>query len=136
MIEELVAKEPGWHATTQDRNVYCETHEIAAEVKTLMANSMEPHLRVLFQHRDPFLMFRALKHLFAPKVRALKYGYLNEFFNAKMEENINIDSQLSNMHRIYRRLIDEFVCEITNESESPYCCSCSLRAILHLLEVM
>jgi hypothetical protein len=60
-------------------------------------------------------MFRALKHLFAPKVRALKYGCLNEFFNTKMEENTNIDSHLSNMHQIYRRLVDEFECEITDE---------------------
>jgi hypothetical protein len=32
-----------------------------------------------------------------------------------MEENTNIDSHMSNMHRINRRLVDEFECEITNE---------------------
>jgi hypothetical protein len=32
-----------------------------------------------------------------------------------MEENANIDCHLSNMHQIYRRLVDEFECEITNE---------------------
>jgi hypothetical protein len=53
-----------------------------------------------------------------------------------MEENTDIDSHLSNMHRIYRRLVDEFKCEITDEIEYLYCCSRSLRAILHLLEVM
>jgi hypothetical protein len=114
-IEEPLAKEPGWHATAQDRDEYCETREIAIEVKTLMATSMEPRLRVLFQHRDPYSMFRALKSLFAPKVRALKYDCLNEFFNTKMEENTNVDSHLCNMHRIYRRLVDEFECEITDE---------------------
>jgi hypothetical protein len=60
-------------------------------------------------------MFRALNSLFAPQVRALKYDYLNEFFNTKMEENTNVDSHLSNMHRIYRCLLDEFACEITDE---------------------
>jgi hypothetical protein len=60
-------------------------------------------------------MFRAIKSLFAPKVRALKYDCLNEFFNTKMEENMNIDSHLSNMYRIYRRLVDEFECKITDE---------------------
>jgi hypothetical protein len=60
-------------------------------------------------------MFRALKSLFAPKVRVLKYDCLNKFFNTKMEENTNVDSHLSNMHRIYRRLVDEFECEITDE---------------------
>jgi hypothetical protein len=60
-------------------------------------------------------MFRALKSLFAPKVRVMKYDCLNDFFNTKMEENMNIDSHLSNMHRIYRRLVDEFECEITDE---------------------
>jgi formate dehydrogenase assembly factor FdhD len=60
-------------------------------------------------------MFRALKSLFAPKVRVLKYDCLNEFFNTKMEENTNIDSYLSNMHRIYRRVVDELECEITHE---------------------
>jgi hypothetical protein len=92
MIEKPLAKEPGWYASVQDRDEYHETCEIATEVKTLMATSMEPRLKVFFQHRDPYLMFRALKHLFAPKVRALKYGFLNEFVNTKMEENMNIDS--------------------------------------------
>jgi hypothetical protein len=32
-----------------------------------------------------------------------------------MEENANIDSHLSNMHRIYRRLVDAFEFEITDE---------------------
>jgi hypothetical protein len=31
-------------------------------------------------------MLKALKSLFAPKVRAQKYGCMNEFFNTKMEE--------------------------------------------------
>jgi hypothetical protein len=115
MIEEPLAKELGWHATAQDRDEYRKIREIGVEVKTLMATSMEPHLRVLFQHRDLYSMFRALKSLFAPKVRALKYDCLNEFFNIKMEENTNVDSHLSNMHRIYRRLVDEFECEITDE---------------------
>jgi hypothetical protein len=79
---------------------------------------------------------RTIKSLFAPKVRVLKYDCLNEFFNTKMEENTYVDSHMSNMHRIYRRLVDEFECEITNESESPCCCSRSLRAILHFLDVM
>jgi hypothetical protein len=70
MIEEPLAKEPGWHATAQDRDEYREVCEIAIEVKALMATSMEPRLRVLFQHRDPYSMFRALKSLFEPKVRA------------------------------------------------------------------
>jgi hypothetical protein len=57
-------------------------------------------------------MLKALKRLFAPKVKAQKYGCMNEFFNTKMEENTCIDSHLSNMHRIYRRLVDEFEYEI------------------------
>jgi hypothetical protein len=61
MIEEPLANEPEWHATAQDRDEYRETHEIAIEVKTLMATSMEPRLRVIFHHRDPYSMFRALK---------------------------------------------------------------------------
>jgi hypothetical protein len=32
-----------------------------------------------------------------------------------MEENMCIDSHLSNMHRIYRRLVDEFEYEITDD---------------------
>jgi hypothetical protein len=80
-----------------------------------MATFMEPRLRVLFQHHDPYSMLRALKSHFAPKVRALKYNCLGEFFCTKMEENANIDCHLSNMHQIYRRLVDEFECEITNE---------------------
>jgi hypothetical protein len=60
-------------------------------------------------------MCRALTSLFAPKVRAIKYDCLNEFFNTIMEENMNVDSHLSNMHRIYRRLVDEFKCEIIDE---------------------
>jgi hypothetical protein len=71
MIEEPLAKEPRWHATAQDRNEYREIREIAIQVKTLMATSMEPRLRVLFQHHDPYSMFRALKSLFVPKVRVL-----------------------------------------------------------------
>jgi hypothetical protein len=50
-------------------------------------------------------MLKALKSLFAPKVRTLKYDCLNEFFNSKMEENTNIDSHMSNMNQIYRRLV-------------------------------
>jgi hypothetical protein len=107
MIEEPLAKEPGWHATAQDREEYRKTHEIATEVQTLMATSMEPRLKMLFQHRDPYLMLRALKSHLAPKVRALKYDCLGEFFSTKMEENVNIDCHLSNMHRIYRRLVDD-----------------------------
>jgi hypothetical protein len=38
-----------------------------------------------------------------------------EFFKTKMEENMSIDSHLSNMHRIYRRLVDEFEYEITDD---------------------
>jgi hypothetical protein len=60
-------------------------------------------------------MFKALKSLFASKFRVLKYDCLNEFFNTKMEENMNVDSHLCNMHRIYRRMVDEFECEITDE---------------------
>jgi hypothetical protein len=48
MIKEPLDKEPGWHATTQDRDEYRETREIAIEVKTLMDTSMEPRVRVLF----------------------------------------------------------------------------------------
>jgi hypothetical protein len=48
MIEEPLDKEPGWYATAQDRDEYRETREIAIEVKTLMASSMEPRIRVLF----------------------------------------------------------------------------------------
>jgi hypothetical protein len=48
MIEEPLAKEPGWHATAQDCDEYRETREIAIKVKTLMGTSMEPCLRVLF----------------------------------------------------------------------------------------
>jgi hypothetical protein len=115
MIEEPLDKAPSLNATAQDCEEYHETHEIATEVQTLMATSMEPHLRVLFQHRDLYLKLRALKSLFAPKVRALKYDCLSKFFSTKMEENANIDSHLSNMHQIYRRLVDEFECEITDE---------------------
>jgi DNA modification methylase len=115
MIEEPLAKEHGWYATPRDRDEYRKTREIATEVKTLMATSIEPCQRVLFQHRDLYSMLRALKSLFTPKVRALKYDCLNEFFNTKMEENTNIDYHLSNMHRIYRRLVEEFECEITDE---------------------
>jgi hypothetical protein len=46
MIEEPLAKDPGWHATAQDHDEYRGTHEIATEVKTLMATSMEPRPRV------------------------------------------------------------------------------------------
>jgi hypothetical protein len=60
-------------------------------------------------------MLKALKSLFSPQVRAQKYDYLNEFFNTKMEENTCIDSHLSNMHKIYRFLVDEFEYEITDE---------------------
>jgi hypothetical protein len=60
-------------------------------------------------------MLKALKSLFRPKVRAHKYGCMYEFFNTKMEENTSIDCQLYNMHRIYRRLVDEFEYEITND---------------------
>jgi hypothetical protein len=60
-------------------------------------------------------MLKALKCLFAPKVRAQKYDCMNEFINTKMEDNTCIDSHLSNMHRIYRCLIDEFEYEITND---------------------
>jgi hypothetical protein len=81
MIREPLAKEPGWNATAQDREEYHETREIAIEVQTLMSTSMEPCLRVLFQHRDPYSMLKALKSLFAPNVRAQKYGCMNEFFN-------------------------------------------------------
>jgi hypothetical protein len=60
-------------------------------------------------------MLKALKSLFAPKVRAHKYGCMNEFFNTKMEENTCIDCHMSNMHRMYRRLVYEFEYEITND---------------------
>jgi hypothetical protein len=76
---------------------------------------MEPRLRVLFQHCDPYLMLKALKSLFAPKVRAQKYGCMYEFFNTNMEKNTSIDCHLSNMHRIYRRLVDEFEYKITDD---------------------
>jgi hypothetical protein len=58
-------------------------------------------------------MLKALKRLFAPKVR--EYGCMYEFFNTKMEENTSIDCHLSNMHRIYRRLVDEFEYEVTDD---------------------
>jgi hypothetical protein len=80
-----------------------------------MATFMEPRLRVLFQHHDPYSMLRALKSHFAPKVRVLKYDCLGEFFSTKMEENANIDCHMSNMHWIYRCLVDQFECEITEE---------------------
>jgi hypothetical protein len=32
-----------------------------------------------------------------------------------MEENTNVYSHLSNMHQIYKCLVDEFKCEITDE---------------------
>jgi hypothetical protein len=115
MIREPLAEAPGRNATAHDREEYRKTHEIAIEVQTLMSTSMEPRLRVLFQHRDPYSMLKALKRLFAPKVKAQKYGCMNEFFNTKMEENTCIDSHLSNMHRIYRRLVDEFEYEITDD---------------------
>jgi hypothetical protein len=60
-------------------------------------------------------MLKALKSLFARKVRAQKYGFMYEFFNTKMKKNTSIDCHLSNMHRIYRRLVDEFEYEITND---------------------
>jgi hypothetical protein len=114
IIEEPLAKAHGWNVTTQDRDEYREIREIAVEVQTLMSISMEPRLRVLFRHRDLYSMLKALKSIFAPKVRAQKYDCMNEFFNTKMEENTNIDCHLSNMHRIYRCLINEFEYEITN----------------------
>jgi hypothetical protein len=115
MIEEPLEKAPGWNAAAQDREKCHETREIATNVQTLMATSIEPRLRVLFQHRDPYSMLRVLKSHFAPKVRALKYDCLGEVFCTKMEENANIDCHLSNMHQMYRHLVDEFECEITNE---------------------
>jgi hypothetical protein len=115
MIEEPLEKAPGWNNVAHDREKYHKTHEIATEVQTLMATSMEPCLRVRFQHCDPYFMLRTLKSHFAPKVRALKYDCLGEFFSTKMENNANIDYHMSNMHRIYRRLVDEFKCEITDE---------------------
>jgi hypothetical protein len=60
-------------------------------------------------------MLKALKSLFAPKVRAQKYDYMKEFSNTKMEENTCNDSHLSNMHRIYRCLVDKFEYEITDD---------------------
>jgi hypothetical protein len=115
MIMEPLAEAPGWNATAQDREEYRETREIAAEVQTLMSTSMEPRLSVLFQHHDPYSMLKALKSLFAPKVSAQKYGCMYEFFNTTVEEKTSIDSHLSNMHRIYRRLVDEFEYEITDD---------------------
>jgi hypothetical protein len=109
MIRDPLAEAPSPNATAQDREEYHETREIAIEVQTLMSTSMEPRLRVFFQHRDPYSMLNALKSLFASRV------YLGEFFNTKMEENTCIDSHLSNMHRIYRRLVDEFEYEITDD---------------------
>jgi hypothetical protein len=80
-----------------------------------MSTSMEPRLRVLFQHQDLYSMVNALKSLFAPRVRAQKFECLGEFFSTKMEENTCIDSHLSNMHRIYRCLVDEFEYDITDD---------------------
>jgi hypothetical protein len=60
-------------------------------------------------------MLNALKSLFAPRVRAQKFYCLGEFFNTKMEENTCIDINQSNMCRIYRRLVDEFKYEITDD---------------------
>jgi hypothetical protein len=65
MIREPLDEAPGPNATAQDREEYCEAREIA-----WISTSMEPRLRVLFQHHDPYLMLKALKSLFAPKVRA------------------------------------------------------------------
>jgi hypothetical protein len=60
-------------------------------------------------------MLKALKSLFAPKAWAQKYGCMYEFFNTKMEKNTSIDCHLSNMHRIYRLLVDEFEYETTDD---------------------
>jgi hypothetical protein len=60
-------------------------------------------------------VLNALKSLFAPRVRAQKFESLGEFFNTKMEETTCIDSHMSNMHRIYRCLVDEFEYEITDD---------------------
>jgi hypothetical protein len=48
MIEEPLDKAPRWNATAQECEEYRKTREIAIEVQTLMAASMEPRLRVLF----------------------------------------------------------------------------------------
>jgi hypothetical protein len=109
---------------------------IAIEVKTLMDTSVEPHLRVLFHHRDPYSMFRALKSLIAPKVRALKYDCLNEFFNTKMEGNTTLIVTCPTCIKSIGDWLMNSNVRSLMKSESPYCYSRSLRAILHLLEVM
>jgi hypothetical protein len=48
MIEEPLEKAPRWNAAAQDHKKYHETREIATDVQTLMATSIEPCLRVLF----------------------------------------------------------------------------------------
>jgi hypothetical protein len=88
--------------------------DIAIEVPSLMLSSMEPCLKACYQHRDPYSMINALRNHFAPKVKKQKYDYLNEVFTTKMEENTCIKSHLSNMHRIYRRLVDEFEYEMND----------------------
>jgi hypothetical protein len=55
-------------------------------------------------------MINVLRSLFAPQVRKQKYGYLDEFSLPTC-----IESHLTNMHRIYRRLTDKFDYEITDD---------------------
>jgi hypothetical protein len=107
VLEEPLVEALGPNATAQDRDKYREAHDISIEVHTLMLGSMEPHLKAYYQNHNPFVMIKTLQALFAPQVRKPSYECLNEFLTTKMEENTCLESHLTNMHRLYRRLNDE-----------------------------
>jgi hypothetical protein len=115
VIKEPLDEAPGLNATAQDREEYCEARDIVIRVQTLMLSSTEHHLKAHYEHRDPYSMINALRSHFAPQVRKQEYDCLNEFFTTKMDENTFIKSHLSNMHMIYRRLVDEFDYEMTDD---------------------
>jgi hypothetical protein len=115
VIEEPLAGAPGPNAISQDHDEYHEPHDIAIEVQTLMSTSMEPRLRAYYQHHDPYLIINVLRGIFAPQVRKQKFDCMNEFFTTKMEENTCIESHLTNMNRLYRRLTDKLNYGITDD---------------------
>jgi hypothetical protein len=60
-------------------------------------------------------MINALRGLSTPQVTRQKFDCLNEFLTIKMEENTCIESHLTNMHRLYRRLIDKLEYEMIDD---------------------
>jgi hypothetical protein len=115
VIKEPLDEAPGLNATAQDREEYREARDIVIRVQTLMLSSMEPCLKAYYEHRDSYLMIDALRSHFAHQVRKQEYDCLNEFFTTKMEENTCIKSHLSNMHMIYRRLVNKLKYEMNDD---------------------